>query len=85
MFESAKKYIALNQYVSLDGKLDTKQFKTNDGKIRSSIVINVTEFNMSDDSADFINDINSVELLGQISTEVVAGPKFRVFSLSVIK
>lgn len=85
LFTLAKEYLTKNQYVSIHGKLATEQIKNDDGKIRNSIAIVVGEMLMGEDSEHFKNHMNSVELMGRVTTDVISNPNYRAFTLSVVK
>lgn len=65
--------------------MDTKQFYTDDGKEKHSVAINVAEMIISEDNENLAEDVNNVELLGKVITEVSVGTKHRSFSLGVVK
>lgn len=81
-----------NQKVFVEGKLKNALFQTIDGKNRTSTTIMVTELCVLREltigekqaSEDATVDINSVELLGRITTPVT-GKDFKSFTISSIQ
>lgn len=82
--------LALNQQVYIEGKLSTKQFKTNDGRNRQTTAILASEVCIFSDmianniAENHLNDENSVELLGTITTKIT-GTNFKSFTLAALK
>lgn len=85
----AKLKLAKDLSVSIEGKLSTMQFQTNDKKRRSNSAIIATELCIFSDSAVANNpsnpiDENCVELLGSVSTDI-RGSDFKTFTLASVK
>lgn len=87
--------LILEQNVSVEGKLDTRRFQTDEGKNRSTSAIIATELCIVTDVAAAIDadtdenqtqlfDNNCVELLGTIITEAI-GNDFKTFTLATVR
>lgn len=74
-----------NQYVSLDGKLNTIPIRSDDGKNRKQTSVNVTELFISEDSKYLKDDINRISLLGSVALNILTGSNYRTFNLKVPK
>lgn len=85
LFTSAKENLAENQYVCIEGKLNSEQFKSDDGRIRNILTVVVADLIMSESSEYCKRDMNEVELMGRVTTDVVMNPNYRAFTLSVVK
>lgn len=83
------------QNVFVEGKLDTRRIRTEDGKHRSTSAIIATEMCIIDDSASAVDvnadgseaqpiDHNCVELLGTVFTDVI-GTTYKSFTLASVK
>lgn len=85
LFTSVKEYLAKDQYVCIEGKLSSEQIKTGDGRIRNLLTVVVADLIMSENSEFFKNDLNEVEMMGMVTTDVLKNANYRAFTLSVVK
>lgn len=85
LFTSATERLAKNQYVCIEGKLNSEQIKSDDGRIRNLLTVVVADLIMSESSEYLTSDMNEVELMGRVTTDVIMNPNYRAFTLSVVK